>query len=233
MFYVELHKSHLDYLAPIRHWNNLKLAFEGEAIFIKDFSMEQINDVVLLQIPHIIVYELKEQLLFRKDKLVPTKKIPSALLWMPILNALPIDLPNYNMNYFGIPDKIDIQIVKSEVEQKPYGLITKLENVKEYIETLPQVRLQNLKWIIIEDSVLFLGTPLLPIKGQTYWLKDNCLFPTGYALEFDILFPIIKKQLDPNNDSMLLFQNNNSFLSIPLSECKPLTLSSFRLTVNE
>ncbi|UOX33422.1 hypothetical protein LXD69_15460 [Flavobacterium sediminilitoris] len=233
MYYVELHKSHLEYLAPIRHWDNLKLAFEGERAFIKDFTPLQINDVVLLQIPHIIVYELKEQLLFRKDKLVPTKKLPSALLWMPILNALPIDLPKYNMNYFGIHDKIDIKIVKSEAEQKPYGVITKLENVKGYIETLPQVRLQNLKWIIIEDSILFLGTPLLPIKGQTYWLKDNCLFPTGYALEFDVLFPIIKKQLNPNNDSMLLFQNNNSYLSIPLSDCKPLSLSSFRLTVNE
>lgn len=233
MYYVELHKSHLEYLAPIRHWDNLKLAFEGERAFIKDFTPLQINDVVLLQIPHIIVYELKEQLLFRKDKLVPTKKLPSALLWMPILNALPIDLPKYNMNYFGIHDKIDIKIVKSEAEQKPYGVITKLENVKGYIETLPQVRLQNLKWIIIEDSILFLGTPLLPIKGQAYWLKDNCLFPTGYALEFDVLFPIIKKQLNPNNDSMLLFQNNNSYLSIPLSDCKPLSLSSFRLTVNE
>ena len=233
MFYVELHKSHLDYLAPIRHWENLKLAFQGETVFIKDFTPLQINDVVLLQIPHLIVYELKEQLLFLRGKLVPTKKIPSALLWMPILNALPIEVPKYNMNYFGIHDKVDIQMVKSEVEQKPFGLITKLENVKGYIETLPKVRLQALKWVIIEDSVLFLGTPLLPIKGQTYWLKDNCLFPTGYALEFDILFPIVKKQLNPNNDSMLLFQNNNSYLSIPLSDCKPLTLSSFRLTVNE
>lgn len=233
MYYVELHKSHLDYLAPIRHWDNLKLAFDGETLFIKDFSHEQINAGVLLQIPHIIVYEFREHLLFRLGKLVPTKKIPTALLWMPILSALPIALPNYNMNYFGIHDKIDIKIVKSEAEQKPYGLITKLENVKGYIETLPQVRLQNLKWIIIEDSVLFLGTPLLPINGQTYWLKDNCLFPTGYALEFDILFPIIKKQLNPNNDSLLLFQNSNSYLSIPLSDCKPLTLSSFRLTVNE
>lgn len=233
MYYVELEKSHLDYLAPIRHWDNLKLAFEGERVFIKDFTAVQINDTVLLQIPHIIVYELKEQLLFRKDKLVPSKKLPSALLWMPILNALPIDLPNYNMNYFGIHDKIDIKIVKSNVEQEAFGLITKIEEIKEYIEALPKVRLQNLKWIIIEDSILFLGMPLLPIQGQTYWLKDNCLFPTGYALEFEILFPIIKKELNPNNDCMLLFQSNSTYVSFPINECKPLNLSSFRLTIND
>uniref|UniRef100_UPI00404B5B07 hypothetical protein n=2 Tax=Flavobacterium sp. TaxID=239 RepID=UPI00404B5B07 len=231
MFYVELQKSQLEFLSPIRHWDNLKLAFVGENILIKDFTNEQINDVKLFQIPQIVVYELREHLLFRRGKLVPTKNLPTALLWMPILNALPIELPKYNMNYFGIHDKIDVQIVKSEIEKTPYGMIATLESVKGFIETLPQVRLQALKWIVIEDKVLFLGTPLLPIKGQTFWRKDTFLFPTGYAMEFDILFPIIKKRLNPNDDCLILFQNNSTYLSIPLRDFKPLTIGSFRLTV--
>jgi hypothetical protein len=231
MFYVEIPKSQLDFLAPIRHWEQLKVAFVGENILIKDFTIEQINDVVLIQMPQIVVYELREQLLFRKGKLVPTKKLPSALLWMPIKSALPIELPKYNMNYFGIHDKVDFQLIKSENEKPPYGLLTTLESVKGLIETMPQVRLQAIQWIVIENKVLFLGTPLLPIKGSTFWRKDTFLFPTGFDMEFDILFPLIKKQLNPFDQNLILFQNDSTYLSIPLKDFKPLTISSFRLTV--
>ncbi len=233
MYYLEIEKKDLEYLAPIRHWSHLTLAFYNEIVYIKGFTPAQIQEATLSQIPNSIIYELKENLLFRIGKLVPSKKIASALLWMPICNALPIVLPKYNMNYFGIQEKIKLQMIKSDHEQQAFGLITKIDAVKGFIETLPQVRLQNLKWVLIEDSVLFLGTPLLPISAQTYWKKDNFLFPTGYTMEFDILFPFIKEQLCPEHDQLILFQNNNTYLSIPIEACKPLTISSFRLTVND
>ena len=233
MYFAELHKSHLDYLAPIRHWNNLKLAFHEENIFIKDFSNEQITDVVLLQIPHLVIYELKDQLLFRSDKLVPSKKMPTALLWTPILNALTLDAPKYNMNYFGIEEKITFKLGQSEEVQEPYGLLVKLERIKSYIETLSQIRLQALKWVIINDSVLFLGNPILPIKGKTFWKKDNALLPTGFDMEFPILFSIVQEKLNPKQDCLIMYQDNNTYLSIPFSDFKPLSISSFRLTLSK
>ncbi len=230
MYFLEIKKEHKDFLGSIRHWDNLKTAFETDIIWIKDFSLEQINAAEIQQIPYKKVYELKEHLLFEKNSLLPSKKLPSGLLWTPILRALPVSLPKFNHNYFGIDQKLQISIKPSEAIKEAYALLVDYNELKLYIETAPKFRLEPLQWVVFDKSALILGSPLLPIKGNTYWLDHDFLLPTGYHFEWFALTKTIQEKLNPSGENLILWNLDNSYSTIPKTTIKQLSISSFRLT---
>lgn len=232
MYLLEIEKKHNQLLASIRHWENVKISFTESAIWLKDFTLEQINASDLQQIPHLIFYEVKDNLLFLRGSILPTKKMPSALLWSPIKRALPVELPNLNHNFFGIHEKIAIEIVKSEIEREAFALMTNIATAKEYIQNAPEVRLKSLHWTVLEDKILLLGTPLLPIKGTAFWKNDQAFLPTGYDFELPILFDVIANRINANGENIMLWQSDSSCVLIPKNSVKPLSISSFRNTFN-
>ena len=230
MYFLEIKKEHKDFLGSIRHWDNLKTAFETDVVWIKDFSAEQINAPEIQQIPYKKVYELKENLLFEYGNLLPSKKLPSGLLWTPILRALPVSLPKFNHNFFGVNHKIQLSIKASEEIKEAYALLVDYDELKLYIETAPGYRLEPLRWIVIDKKALIIGSPLLPIKGSTYWLNHNFLLPTGYHFEWSALAKTLQEKLNPSGENLILWNNDNSYSIIPKKNIKPLSISSFRLT---
>jgi len=231
MYLLEIGKEHKPFLATIRHWSNIKIAFGERAIWLKEFTEEQMKSANLLQIPHLTIYLVKDNLLFLKGSLLPTKKVPSALLWAPIQKAIPIELPDMNHNYFGIQEKIAINLTASETEREAYGLLTNFASAKHYIESAPEVRLQSLGWVFLKDSVLFLGTPLLPLQGTTFWKRNQLLLPTGFDLEFPILSNVITKSVDPNSEHWIVWSEDNSYVLVPKESFNQLSISSLRLTI--
>jgi hypothetical protein len=230
MYFLEIKKEHKDFLAAIRHWHNLKLAFETNTIWIKDFSAEQINSAEIQQIPYKVVFELKENLLFEKGKLLPSKKLPSGLLWSPILRALPVSLPKFNHNYFGIDQKLEIVLKPSENIKEAFAMLVSYDELKFYIELAPKYRLETLNWVVIDEKILILGNPLLPIKGNTFWFDYNFLIPTGYDFEWFALSETFQEKLNPSGQNIIIWNTDNSYSVIPKETIKPLSLSSFRLT---
>lgn len=228
----EIDKSHKQLLGSIRHWENVKIAFTDTAIWLKDFSLEQINMADLQQIPHLVSYEVRDNLLFLSGSLLPTKKVPSALLWSPIRRALPVELPGLNHNFFGINEKVAVQIVKSETEKEASAVLTSIATAKEYIATAPEVRLKNLEWTVLEDKVLLFGTPLLPIKGVAFWKNKNAFLPAGYDYELPLLAAIIEKKINADGQNYMLWQSDSSCVLISKNSVKPLSISSFRKTFN-
>jgi len=230
MYFLEIKKEHKDFLGSIRHWENLKIAFETDTIWIKDFSLEQINAAEIQQIPYKKVYELKEHLLFEKNSLLPSKKLPSGLLWTPILRALPVALPKFNHNFFGIDHKLKIAVKPSEDIKEAAAMLVDYEELKLYIQTAPKYRLQALQWVILDKKALIIGNPLLPIKGITYWLDHNFLLPTGYNFEWFSLAQTFQETLNPTGENIIIWNMDNSYSNIPKRNIKPLSISSFRLT---
>lgn len=230
MYFLEINKEHKDFLGSVRHWENLKIAFETNTIWIKDFSAEQINSAEILQIPYIKIYVLKENLLFEKGKQLPSKKLPSGLLWTPILRALSVSLPKFNHNFFGISDMLQITLKRSEDAKEAYALLVDYEELKSYIESAPKFRLEPLRWIVIDNKALIIGTPLLPLKGNTYWFKEGFLMPSGYDLEWHVLIKTLQEKLNPFQENLILWNKDNSYSIIPKNNIKELSISSFRLT---
>lgn len=230
MYFLEINKEHKDFLGAIRHWENLKIAFETNTIWIKEFTDDQIGSTELLQIPYTKIYELKENLLFEKGKQLPAKKLPSGLLWSPVLRGLPISLPNFNHNFFGISDTLQIALKQSEDVKEAYALLVEYQELKSYIEFAPKFRLEPLQWVVINNKALIIGKPLLPLKGNTFWSKNDFLIPTGYDFEWPVLTQTLKDKLNPFDKNIILWNKDNSYSSIPKQNVKPLSISSFRLT---
>lgn len=233
MYVATIEKKHQELLASIRHWQNLKVACEEELVWLKDFTSEQFESLALRQIPYIFLFVAKDNLLFLKDSLLPQKKMPSGLLWSPILRAFPIELPNLNHNFFGIQEQVPLQIVCSEQEVEASVLVTSFNDAKSYILTAPQVRLAPLQWIVVADEIFIFGTPLLPIEGATYWIKDDFLVPSGFNFEFPILSETIQEIVNSDGKSWVIWQEDSSYFKVFKSDLKPLSISSFRLTFSD
>ncbi len=233
MFLLEIEIQHKDFLGSIRHWDNLKVGFDEQSIWIKDFTDQQLYLSELQQIPFKEIYEVKDNLLFIKGSLLPTKKMPSGLLWSPILRALPVGLPSLNHNYFGIDEQVKISVLPSEQEKEAHALLTDYATAKQYIESAPSVRLSPLQWTIINHNILFIGQPLLPVKGKTYWKNNDFLLPSGYDFEFPILSETIQQKMNPSQNSFILWEADSSYIIISKHDMQPLSISSFRLTFSK
>ncbi|SHK94583.1 hypothetical protein [Chryseobacterium polytrichastri] len=229
-FWAELPKADEDFLGSIRDWKNVQIALEEDVIWLKNFTDEQAESAEIQQLPNFLLYELRDGLLFRKDALVPTKKVRTALLWSPIDKALRLTFPPSNHNFFGIDEKVEVNLKSSEEEQLAMAMLSSISEIKNLIVALPKFKLEKLEWIVMEDQALFLGTPLLSFPGKTYWMKDGHLLPTGFDFEFKNLSSLLQKKYNENGDQWLLWNEDGSYLSINKNDFRKLSVSSFRLT---
>ncbi|MBL7746324.1 MAG: hypothetical protein JNM19_02755 [Chitinophagaceae bacterium] len=218
-------------IAFIRHWKNLGVAFDGDTIWMKGFSQEQINSPSLRQIPYVELYEQKGGLLFKKGKLVPERKIPGGLLWNPVQRAFPVLPGDLNHNYFGIQQKLTMRIVPAPDEQAATALLTDKMIAKDYVTRSAAVRLQPLRWCLIGDKAFFSGTPLLSIPGVAYWEYQGNYLPAGYHFEFPTLAKHIYRRLSPGGESKILWFSDSSYLLLPVKNLVPLSVSSARLSI--
>ncbi len=229
-FWAELPRADQDYLGSIRDWKNVQIATEDETIWLKGFTEEQVLASELHQLPNFLLYELHNGLLFKKDALVPSKKMRTALLWMSIDKALRLTFPASNQNFFGISEKVQIRLKESDEEHSVIVLLSNIEDIKDSIAALPKFRLEKIEWTVVGDKALFLGTPLLSLPGKTYWAKDGHLLPSGYDFEFKNLSTFLQQKYNKASDGWMLWDENGNYLTINKTDFRPLSVSSFRLT---
>ncbi|MDR6406093.1 MULTISPECIES: hypothetical protein [Chryseobacterium] len=229
-FWAELPRADEDFLGSIRDWKNVQIALENDVIWLKGFTDEQTISPEIQQLPNFLLYELREGLLFRKDALVPSKKVRTALLWTSIDKALRLTFPPSNQNFFGIDEKIEVKLRPSEEEQPAIALLSPIAEIKEIIIALPKFKLEKLDWIVINDKALFLGNPLLSLPGKTFWTKNGHLLPTGFDFEFKNLSSLLQRKYNADQDQWLLWNEDGSVLPINKNDFRKLSLSSFRLT---
>jgi len=95
VWYLQTLTEHKDALSDIRPWDNLKVGFEGQEIWVTGFSFAQIESLEIKSNPYVSVFYAKGAKLFPKNSQLPARNIP-ALLWTPIQRAFPIKLPSFN-----------------------------------------------------------------------------------------------------------------------------------------
>jgi hypothetical protein len=229
-FWAELPRADEDFLGSIRDWKNVQIALEKDVIWLKGFTDEQAVSPEIQQLPDFLLYELREGLLFRKNALVPSKKVRTALLWTPIDKALRLTFPPSNQNFFGIDEKVEVRLKPSEEEQPAAALLSSITEIKDTIIALPKFKLEKLDWIVMNEKALFLGTPLLSLPGKTFWAKDGHLLPTGFDFEFKNLSSLLQRKYNAGQDQWILWNEEGSVLSINKNDFRKLSVSSFRLT---
>jgi len=229
-FWAELPKVDEDFLGSIRDWKNIHIASDDEVIWLKGFTDEQAVSPEIQQLPNVLMYELRNGLLFRLNALVPTKKMRTALLWTVIDKALKLNFPISNNNFFGIDEKVDVRLKPSEEEQPAIALLSSISEIKDRIIEIPKFKLEKLDWIVINDQALFMGNPLLSFRGKTYWSKDNHLLPTGFDFEFKNMSLLLQRKYNATQEQWLLWKEDGSVLHLNKDDFRKLSVSSFRLT---
>jgi len=218
-------------LGTIRHWPNLKAATAEEKIWVTGFTAEQVESLALKTIPHQALFYLRGPKLYPNGSLLPARGMP-ALLWSPLERVLPVALPRFNHNFFGITESLSIRLVPSDTEREAFALLAPLTALAAYLETAHPVRLKHLSWAIIAESeALILGVPQLPLPGAVFWARGRILLPAGYDLEWPTLEESLHSLLLPDHRDWLVWDTTGSCFRVAEQDMQPLSISSFRLSV--
>ena len=154
------------------------------------------------------------------------------LLWTPIERALRIEMSNFNHNFFGIQQSVEIKLTATEEEQKATFLLVNIHTANIYISNASAIRLKPLKWILVDaENALIFGEPMLPIDGKTFWQKDNFIFTVGLQLEFLLLEKFIEKKLNLFQNQWVWWTSENNYCFIDRTMLKPLSISSWKQTL--
>lgn len=229
IYYATLNNRHKEALGKIRLWD-LKLAYDGDIIWIKGLNEAQIQSKELLSIPNCSFYVERENKLYPKGSILPCANVPS-LLWTPIQLALPLTLPKYNDNFVILEaDPLDVSLIKSDREEEAFALLATVADLEKYIQTAPAIRLKKLEWTLLsEQQALIIGTPLLPIKGNVFWRYKQLLLPAGFKLNYEILADYINDSYT-TNDMYLCWLEQHKAVLIDLNLIEQLSVASFRKT---
>ncbi|HTI92923.1 MAG TPA: hypothetical protein VL727_20135 [Puia sp.] len=230
---LEIEQQHLDYLGPIRHWEQLKIAASPGSYWISGLTADRVDLPEIKGIPFKHLYFEKGQLLFHRGGLVPVKQLPGSLVWTPLEKGLPLDPPSFNHNYFGITEKLAMRLVPSGKVEDPAALLTSIAILRSYILTAPAVRLKPLLWVMLDDQALIMGRPLLPLPGDSFWQRDEVLLPAGLDWEWPVLEPALSRELNPARDHCLLWDQDGQCTRIEKTRWRRLSISSFRLSTTK
>ncbi|RYZ45872.1 MAG: hypothetical protein EOP49_24375, partial [Sphingobacteriales bacterium] len=150
-YWLQLKLEHKDLLGQIRHWDNLKVAMDETAIWVKDFTAAQLETNLLKSIPFARLFYSKDEFLYAKGSLLPSCRQP-AFLWTPIARALPLSLPRLNHNFFEVGATYPVHLVPAAGEQAPVALLIDIAAANPYIQTAAAARLQHLQWVMLNES---------------------------------------------------------------------------------
>lgn len=220
-------------LAPIRHWSNLTVTLEKDAIFIHGFSPEQAGSLDVKTIPYHILYRAKEGKLFPFGGYLPIREVPSGN-GASLAIALPLGSPWFNHNFFGLHDspRIPARLVPASEEHPAMAMLLSLEVLAAWIETAPAVRLQPLKWAVIDEEKAFLvGNPLLPLPGEAFWQKNDHLLPLGLDFEWPALSDALSRLINPGNDHWIVWTPEGRHFRVGQEDLTGLSIDSFRISI--
>jgi MoxR-vWA-beta-propeller ternary system domain bpX2 len=229
-YYLKIKESRIEDLAEIRLWENLKAGTEGEWIWIKDLTASQVESKSVRCIPFTTIYYEKDGRLYLNNSLLPDRNIP-GVLWSPLWRVLPLQRPPYNHNYFGLEEKLKLQLQPSSDEKTSTAMMVDLLSLENYLQSAPEIRFKNLEWAVIGHNSAFVkGTPLLPLEADVFWLNHGMFLPAGFDFNYSILGELIRKKIDPLGENQIVLRKDGGYFMIPKDAFVSLSKSSFQLT---
>lgn len=217
-------------LGNIRCIPNIQAAISEGFIWLRGIAATGNIDLKIKQIPAQQSYTLDdENYLFPINTVTPIGKL-KEMDWQDLSTFMPVEIP-----VAALPAQTDlqqpIQLVKAKQMVEGTALLSDLNVLKQYAERAPAIRLQQIRFAVSEyDKVLIVGTPLLPIPGKEYWMRNSMLLPSGYDFEFPIFADLIRSRLALEKDIYLLFDEQGNWEKIPLAHFKQGTRSAIRMT---
>lgn len=217
-------------LGSVRCMAQLKVVEYDGYVWLRGIELSAEIAIQLKQLPVKSTYVLDENnQLFNVGKFVPVAQLHN-LNWQPITNYISVEAPIAALPGL-VTERINIKLVASVNEQGSTALLTTLSIWKQYAETASAVRLAALQFAVSEaNEVFIIGTPLPSLPGRSFWQLKNIFLPDGYAFKLNMVADFIAKQLNNNQNAVLIFNTDGSYQKVENSFFIPAKRSAIRLT---
>ncbi len=211
-------------------YESLEVARQENLVWVKNIPDEIIYTATIQRIPSQRIFSTAEGLLYAYGKLMPLGDLPN-LAWLPLQEGLRVELPAINPNFFGVQERVSLQLVPRSSPAKAVLILVSLADLEQYLKAAAAWRLEALDWTVIGNyHALLKGTPMATVTGKPYWQRGQHILPLGLDLQWPILAKASAKHLDPTGQHWIFWQKNGQYGLLPKTNFKPLRRSSFYRT---
>lgn len=229
-FIIVLAEKDVDALGYIRCHPQAQAAKQEGQIWLRGIFAKEQPELTIRQLPAQRTYRLGDgNLLFLPGGLTPVGELPK-LPWQPLTQFLPVELPVSALPAV-VQRRVSLQVIPSGQVEQGAALLADWPVWATYADTAPIIRLQRLRFAAsAHGKALILGDVLPPMPGREYWMRDGILLPGGFDFEFPVVSELVQEKHNPDNDAVLLFDENGSMDKISRSHFVAATRSAVRKT---
>lgn len=229
-FILVLKASDRPSLAAIRLLPKVEVATDATDIWVRLPLSNEGLDPKIRQLPLVSTYFMDEkQHLYPIGGLTPVGVL-KPLTWLPLTDFMPIELPVSALPA-ATSETVVLNIIPSEKERETTAVMTTGAAWLAYVTYAPEARLRRLHFAVSNaNAVLVFGTPLPPIDGETYWLRDNIFMPSGFDFALPMVSELIFLKENLENQAFLLFNTEGSYHRLEASDFMPVSRSAVKLT---
>lgn len=220
---------------------SVKVGCCGDTIWVTGNSLSPAIEQALKKLPGQL-FEIDDSQRLRKfHSQVPTGELPDCG-WKPIIEVLSTILPVASMTqprptWQTQPtslNRIPICLTRCSVMEKPaVGMLTTREQLSNWIESAPQIRIAPLRWLVNSGRAALLSGNRLPnIEGQRYWQTGRVWLPIGYTFEPAIALDELQDAANLSPSSIMLWESPHSYSVFLESALQPMTRASVNLWVH-
>lgn len=204
---------------------------EAGAFWLTGPALDAALEARLHTVPGLQLWELLPAGGLRKSgDILPARKVPESLEWLPIAEAFPSRLPAPAFAESGVAPAL-IRLVRSDEVRPATVLLTDLSRFADWVETAPEVRLARLRFAVSQDGrVVISGSPLPPVEGELWFAEEGVAAPCGWTWQ-PALCPAALRRAERAPDGALLMISPQGTRLIFPEQLLPATRASVRASV--
>lgn len=217
-------------LASLRLVPGIEIAVAGSLVWLRGESVDDSISPRLAALPARERYEW-----MKPDRLRPLNhRIPSDLLpaasWLPLREWLQVELPVAALPA-SLSATVPLRLVRSTEEREANLLLTTFDEFHRFATEAAQIRLERLRFAATENSrVLVHGTPLPPLPGQRFVLRQGLAIPAGFAWQPAVSAEVVIRRFGVSGNALVLCNTDYTITRLHTEQLIPVTRSAVRAT---
>jgi hypothetical protein len=205
----------------------LEVAELGDLLWVRGPGGEEEAASILALVPAARFFDLLAPDRLRpRGRLVPTARLPAAR-FLSLRSWLTLRVPS-----LALPGEtktgVELRLVPGRAPGRPSGndelLLTDLEGFRRFLAHAPIHRLTPLVFTVNgESEVLVRGTPLPPIPGERYVLRNGIAIPAGWVWTPTVAPHVLRTWLGLAPSTLAVWRRDGTIGEVPPSAFSPAT----------
>ena len=225
--------ANLGYLGALRLFPRVEFAPAGELGWLRGPALDSDLEHALKQVPGLERFDwIESERLRPVGSRIADRRLP-GLAWRPLREALPVALPTA-----ALPgearQKTALSLLRSSAEADATALLTTMEAWHNFSTTTSLVRLDRLRFAVMETGqVLVLGTPLPSAPGTRLAGVQGILVPCGFTWSPAVDAAVLRQLFQLNGEDVVVLAEDHTAQVIRNEQLVPASRSATRASLEE